>query len=209
MRYYTHEKTQRAIRRMAFTLLAFMATVALLGPIVAFAQTPHPYRGAVQREAQARFGVPPPTPVIAAQIHQESGWNPKAQSPVGAQGLMQFMPATARWVATQEAFGVVDAFNPVWSIRAGVWYDRWLYERVKAKDTCDRWRFALSGYNGGLGWVYKRQKKSPSPGDYDVTSIINPGIHPANQKENEGYAARIMYRHQPRYASWGKTECLL
>ncbi len=195
------------IQLVLIFLLAIAATIALLGPIIAFA-TPATYRGVVQREAQARFGVPPPSPIIAAQITQESGWNPRAQSPVGAQGLMQFMPATARWVATQEAFGAVDAFNPVWSIRAGVWYDRWIYERVKGHTNCDRWAFTLSSYNGGLGWVQRRKARSEDPLDYEVTSTINPGIHPANQRENEGYAPAILYRHQPRFRSWGKTECL-
>lgn len=196
-----------ALRLTLIILLAIGATVALLGPIFAFA-TPPTYRGVVLREAQARFGVPPPAPIIAAQIQQESGWNPRAQSPVGAQGLMQFMPTTARWVATQEAFGAVDSFNPVWSIRAGVWYDRWLYDRIKAKTNCDRWQFTLSAYNGGLGWVYKRRNLSKDPLDYTATARINPGIHPANQIENEHYPARIIFKHQPAYRGWGKTECL-
>lgn len=196
------------MRVAAFLALAIAATLILLGPIVALA-TPAAYRGHVVREAQARFGIPSPAPVVAGQITQESGWNPRAKSPVGALGLMQFMPATAQWATVQGGFGAVDAMNPVWSIRAGVWYDRWLYDRVKGRTPCDRWQFALSAYNGGLGWVNKRKAKSDDPLDYIMTSTINPGIKPSNQHENETYAPRIMYRHQPAYRSWGKTECLL
>lgn len=197
---------RRYVRVLVIGVLAILATIALLGPILAFANH---YRSHVIRETQLRFGIPSPSPVVAGQIAQESGWNPRAQSPVGAQGLMQFMPATARWVATKEAFGAVDAFNPLWSIRAGVWYDRWLYDRVKGHTTCDRWQFALSAYNGGLGWVNRRKARSEDPLDYEATSTINPGIHPANQHENQQYPARIMYRHQPAYRGWGRVECLL
>lgn len=166
------------------------------------------YRATILRETQFRFGIPSPAPVIAAQITQESGWNPLAKSPVGAQGLMQFMPATAEWAAVAGAFGTVDPYNPAWSIRAGVWYDRWLYERVKADTPCDRWHFTLSAYNGGLGYVYKRQKRSQTPGSFDTTGVINPGIHPKNQEENQSYSRRILLRHQPAYRHWGKAICL-
>lgn len=166
------------------------------------------YRSQVIREAQFRFGVPAPAPIIAAQITQESAWNPQAVSRVGAQGLMQFMPATAKWAAAAGAFGSVDPLNPAWSIRAGVWYDRWLYERVVGESDCDRWMLALSAYNGGLGRVYKRQKLSPDPGNYTATAYINPGISAGNQHENETYAPRIVSRHQPQFVNWGRFTCL-
>lgn len=118
------------------------------------------------------------------------------------------MPATAQWANTTNAWGSVEPFNPVWSIRAGVWYDRWLYERVRTFDSeCDRWQFAFSGYNGGLGYVYKRQKRSGEPGNYAVTSVINPGIQTANQRENQEYAPRIVFKHQPKFADWGRQVC--
>lgn len=167
------------------------------------------YRAMITREAQFRFGIPAPVPAIAGQIQQESAWNPAARSRVGAAGLMQFMPQTATWAATAGAFGSVDPYNPVWSIRAGIWYDRWLYERVRTFDSdCDRWLFALSSYNGGLGYAYKRQKLSLNPGDYTITGKINPGITAGNQHENETYGPKIMQRHQPAFRSWGKVVCI-
>lgn len=167
------------------------------------------HRAQVIREAQMRFGVPAPAPVIAGQIQQESAWNPLAQSRVGAQGLMQFMPGTSAWATTAAGWDTNQPTNAAWSIRAGVWYDRWLYERVTvAASECDRWHFTLSAYNGGLGYVYKRQRLSSAPGFWDQTGSINPGIHPANQTENEAYPARILFRHQPGFRAWGRVVCL-
>lgn len=165
-------------------------------------------RPTLTREANIRFGIPSPTPVLAAQMFQESACNPRAVSPVGAQGLMQFMPQTAQWAATANAWGAPQPFNPEWSIRAGVWYDRWLYDRVRHAETaCDRWHFALSAYNGGLGWVHKRQAKSPRPGHAETTLDINPGITAANQHENSSYSRVIIARHQVRFLGWGERVC--
>jgi soluble lytic murein transglycosylase-like protein len=51
------------------------------------------YQKAAERAAR-RYGLNPN--VFKAMIRQESGFNPNARSPVGAQGIAQFMPATAR-----------------------------------------------------------------------------------------------------------------
>ena len=45
--------------------------------------------------------------MVAAQLAQESGWNPNATSPAGAQGIAQFMPAT--WATYGEGG---DPFDP-------------------------------------------------------------------------------------------------
>lgn len=186
----------------------------MMGLVILSAERAHAhpadaYRATITREAQFRFGIPAPAPAIAAQIAQESAFNPMARSRVGAQGLMQFMPATAQWAAVAGAFGTPDPFNPAWAIRAGVWYDRWLYERVRTYTTeCDRWLFALQAYNSGLGYVYKRQQRSSAPGSYDATAYINPGITAANQIESQSYGPVILRKHQLAFASWGKTPCL-
>jgi hypothetical protein len=66
----------------------------------------------------------------------------------------------------------------------------------------------LSAYNGGLGYVYKRQKLSITPTNWQATGHLNPGITAANQRENEEYPLRILFKHQPKFQSWGHSVCL-
>lgn len=82
--------------------------------------------------------------IVRAIIHAESAYNPLALSRVGAQGLMQLMPATAR------RFGVSDAFNPQQNIQGGVKYLAWLLKRFNGNLT-----LAAAGYNAGEGAVDK------------------------------------------------------
>lgn len=88
--------------------------------------------------------------VVRAIIHAESAFNPKALSRVGAQGLMQLMPATAR------RFGVGDAFDAGQNIRGGVRYLAWLLKRFDGNLT-----LAAAGYNAGEGAVDKYKGVPP------------------------------------------------
>lgn len=85
----------------------------------------------------------------------ESGFNPKARSPVGAAGLFQFMPPTAR------RFGLNpenpdERLHPEKSARAAAVYLRVLYNQFGS------WPLALAGYNAGEGRVGKLLKQSQS-----------------------------------------------
>lgn len=56
---------------------------------------------------------------IAAQLEAESGWNPNATSPAGAQGIAQFMPATWRsWGKDIDGNGTASPFDPADAINA-------------------------------------------------------------------------------------------
>ena len=80
--------------------------------------------------------------IVRAIIHAESAFNPRALSRVGAQGLMQLMPATA------SRFGVSNAFDATQNIRGGVQYLAWLLKRFNGNLT-----LAAAGYNAGEGAV--------------------------------------------------------
>lgn len=86
--------------------------------------------------------------LIAAQIRQESSFNPKAISRAGAKGLMQLMPGTAKEV------GVSRVYHPRENIAGGVFYLRKMYDRFPKVKTHNRVKFALASYNGGIGRVF-------------------------------------------------------
>lgn len=81
--------------------------------------------------------------LVKAIIHTESGFNPKARSKPGAQGLMQLMPATAAM------YSVMDAFEPSQNIAAGTRHIKYLIDRYKSLE------LALAAYNAGEGNVKK------------------------------------------------------
>jgi len=88
--------------------------------------------------------------IVRAIIHAESAFNPNALSRVGAQGLMQLMPATAR------RFGVSNAFDAGQNIQGGVQYLAWLLKRFNGNLT-----LAAAGYNAGEGAVDKYKGVPP------------------------------------------------
>ena len=90
--------------------------------------------------------------LIAAQIYQESHFNPWAKSRSGARGLMQLLPSTAR------SLGVNDIHNPVENINAGVRYLKKLYEHFDSVEGDDRLLIAIAAYNIGQGHIYDARK---------------------------------------------------
>ena len=87
---------------------------------------------------------------IHAVIKQESRYDPKAVSYVGAQGLMQMMPATAK------RFGLKDPFDATTNVEAGTKYLKWLLKRFNGDVS-----LALAGYNAGEGSVDKYKGMPP------------------------------------------------
>ncbi len=95
--------------------------------------------GPYVREAAARFRVPGHW--VRAVMHQESGGEQQATSPVGAMGLMQVMPATYEGLRQRYQLGD-DPYDPHNNILAGTAYVREMYDRYGAPGF-------LAAYNAG------------------------------------------------------------
>lgn len=103
--------------------------------------------------------------LVHSVIQVESGYNPYAMSPKGAQGLMQLMPGTAR------RFGVSNSFDVRENIEGGVRYLKYL------SSIFDDMRLALAAYNAGEGAVWKYNNRIPP------------------YKETEEYVAKVGRRY--------------
>lgn len=171
------------------------------------------HRHRVERVVADVWGVNASPARLAAQLHQESGWRLKARSPVGAQGIAQFMPETARWMAERfpAELGEFDPWDPVQAIHAAALYDKWLLERVQPigwtpLSECSRWSFALRGYNGGEAWLL-RERGLTIAGRADandwrqVERFRARGTGP--HAENIAYSRRILMTLEPAYIAAG------
>ncbi len=116
---------------------------------------------AIINVASEKYGVKPE--LIAAIISAESGGNARATSPVGAQGLMQLMPATAR------ELGVQNSYNPEQNIMGGTKYISQMLNRFDNDE-----RLALAAYNAGPSAVRRHNGIPPYRETQNyVTKIMN------------------------------------
>jgi soluble lytic murein transglycosylase-like protein len=116
-----------------------------------------PYLKEIQ-DASHRYGVP--VRLVSAVIRAESGFNPRAVSRKGAQGLMQLMPTTASML------GVRNSFDPRENIDGGVRHLRGLMDRFPLQ-------LAIAAYNAGEKAVVQYGGIPPYPETRDyVTKVM-------------------------------------
>lgn len=192
---------------LAFLLFANLAHAAE----VTIPRAAQQYRATLIRAAHATWGLDAPVSVFAAQVHTESWWRNDTVSHVGAQGLAQFMPSTAKWLpSVAPETGKPEPFNPGWSLRALCTYDKWLWERNDGASAYERMAFTLSAYNGGQGWVNRDKSKArklnmDASRWFGAVEKVNAGRSAAAWKENRNYPRLILQERQYAYikAGWG------
>lgn len=196
---------------------AAIILLAALVPLVAYAEIPdaaRPWQRELVRQTRLGWGLDAPIATLAAQVETESGFKADARSRVGALGLAQFMPATAKWISgAYSALAANEPLNPAWALRALATYDRYLWDRQPlAASDCERAAFMQSAYNGGETALAREQ-------DACLTIGCDPdrwwgnvermrGRGDAAWRENRGYPRRIRAR-EPIYvdAGWGSGLC--
>ena len=106
-----------------FLFLLFLYLVILNASYLAQRAYPLPYRQVIMAEARRNDLEPL---LVVAVIYVESGFDAKALSSKGARGLMQVMPETGKWVATQQLgldnFTAEQLFEPRINVAIGTRY---------------------------------------------------------------------------------------
>lgn len=105
------------------------------------------YRPLVERAADMH-GIAPL--LMTSLVKQESLFDPKSRSWVGAMGLAQLMPYTADWVRKQVPGPERDLTDPFWNLKLGTWYLGYTHREFQGVAP-----YAVAAYNAGPGAVRK------------------------------------------------------
>lgn len=176
---------KRTILQIGMVVTAIVLFLLVLFGLIYFVQD-HAFPRAFSAEVGEyafEFGVD--ANFVFAVIKQESNFDEYAVSQKGAQGLMQIMPATERYIAEKLGEKYYDIYEPKTNIRFGTWYLSYLYYRFGS------YELAAVAYNAGegtlRGWLSEY-------GDREGKLTRIP------YAETRGYVANVM-KYYERYRS--------
>lgn len=183
-------------------ILAIVAGAFLIGGPAKAQTLPSQYDRLI-RQASETWLPHLPWTIYWGQVMQESAMKPQARSPVGALGLLQFMPATWREITAAMRLGLVDRTDVEPAIQAGAYYDaklRRIWSSPRPEN--DRTGLMMASYNAGAGSLIQAQKACATAGRlpalYADIIVCLPRITGAkNAKETAGYWPSI-YRWAAR-----------
>jgi soluble lytic murein transglycosylase len=158
---------------------------------------PMPYQTTFEQHAAAQRV---PSTELMAIARRESAFYPQALSPVGAQGLMQLMPATGKQVASQlgRRDAGADMYKVEHNVLLGSAYYRQLLDRFGGNRV-----FALTGYNAGPHRV-DRWRHKPGQG-----VAVDVWIETIPYKETRGYVQAVLFYNVVFQYLMGDTRSLL
>ncbi|MEG3753102.1 transglycosylase SLT domain-containing protein [Psychromonas arctica] len=129
--------------------------------------------------------------LLKAQCFQESRFDNRAVSPVGAKGLCQFMPFT--WKEAQAALNFSEsAFSSKHNINAAAWYDSKMFNFWSSRRPMqDRYNLMFASYNAGAGNLHKAQKHCNNALLFNAIMKCLPLITGRHARETRTYVNRI------------------
>ncbi|MFE2766231.1 NlpC/P60 family protein [Streptomyces albidoflavus] len=205
---------------LGFVGLLFVGTLAAAGSLaggaaggavgLAKGAVPAQYQSLVQKWGNLCPAINPA--LLAAQLYQESGFNPRAQSPAAAQGIAQFIPGT--W-ATHGIDGNKDGVRDVWdpqdAIPSAAYYDCELAKYVKDAPG-DPTHNMLAAYNAGPYAVIKYGGVPPYSETQNyvktITDLSKSFARPVTRVEPSKQAAQAIQYAQQKLGTpylWGGT----
>jgi hypothetical protein len=135
--------------------------------------------------------------LLKAQYWQESRLDPAARSPVGAEGIAQFMEPT--WRDAIKALGwphTISRRDAAYAIEGGAWYMRKLRGTWKKRAIADSHDLALASYNAGVGSILKAQALCDAARLWrDISPCLTRITGPANSRETQDYVSKIHRWH--------------
>lgn len=163
-----------------FLIILYLIINSLYGPFWGKLLYPLDYEREINLYAD-QYNLDPN--LIAAVIYVESRFNPEAVSPKGARGLMQIMPDTARWIASEisiDKFNNDMLFEPGINLEIGSWY---LSTLIKQFD--GNLPVALASYNGGRSRVTRWLNEGTWDGSVDE-------VHNIPIRETRNYVEKVL-----------------
>ena len=145
----------------------------------------HPlfYRDWIEQYA-GKYGLQPA--LVAAIIRNESSFDPRAESGIGARGLMQLMEKTADWINSQylheSGYSFARMWDPECNIRFGCWYLSYL-SKLFGGDPVS----VIAAYHAGQGTVRDSWLTNPAISPDGRTLAVD--ALPEGQTKN--YAKRV------------------
>ena len=175
--------------RNRFSLLLWLFILFFLAVVITFPKWiilfyPEPHRDMVFSSAY-EYGVDPY--LVFAIIRAESKFESSAESSVGAKGLMQIMPDTARWIASKhgiEDFDPADLHQPEVNIRFGCWYLAKL-----SQEFGHNLPLVIAAYNAGEGTIRQWLESGKWDGTPDSLEQIPFG-------ETRQYVKNVLQNHE-------------
>ena len=151
-----------------------------------------------QKYSKHYFGIGFDWTWFKAQAIAESRLVPDARSRVGARGLMQIMPATFDEIRRSNPH-FDDIRSPKWNIAAGIYYNRYLYERWDRFRNSNRLLLTFASYNAGLSGIRSavRRTRKPVQGWHHV--------EPHAPAQTRHYVRRIQHLKQREVALQQQT----